>query len=99
MEFMTFLAAIGLVVSTFLFGLFIAGLHETAPESGQESASSVALTALMMLFMAVCSAFILIEPALISPLWLQYTLLAGIPLVIGYVLRRALAKNMSSTQQ
>lgn len=99
MEFMTFLAAIGIVVSTFLLGFFAAGLHETEPESDKESATSVALTALMMLFVAVCTAFILVEPALINPLWLQYTLMAGVPLVVGYVLRRALARSMDSTQQ
>ncbi|HAY43413.1 MAG TPA: hypothetical protein DCY59_07605 [Micrococcaceae bacterium] len=99
MEFMTFLAAIGIVVSTFLLGFFIAGLHETGPESDNESATSVALTALVMLFVAVCTAFILVEPALINPLWLQYTLMAGVPLVVGYILRRALAKSMDSTQQ
>ncbi|MFK0084756.1 hypothetical protein [Glutamicibacter sp. NPDC090743] len=99
MEFMTILAALGIVVSTFLFGFFIAGLHETGPESHKESATSVALTALMMLFIAVCTAFILVEPALINPLWLQYTLIAGVPLVVGYVLRRALARSMDSTQQ
>lgn len=99
MEFMTFLAAIGIVVSTFLLGFFIAGLHETGPESDNESATSVALTALVMLFVAVCTAFILVEPALINPLWLQYTLMAGVPLAVGYILRRALAKSMDSTQQ
>ncbi|MGP5690749.1 hypothetical protein, partial [Glutamicibacter ardleyensis] len=60
---------------------------------------SVALTALVMLFAAVCTAFILVEPALINPLWLQYTLMAGVPLVVGYILRRALANSMDSTQQ
>lgn len=98
MEFMTFLAAIGIVVSTFLLGLFIARLHETGPGSDKESATSVAVTALKMLFVAVCTAFILVEPALINPLW-QYTLMAGVPLVVGYVLRRALARSMDSTQQ
>lgn len=98
MEFMTFLAAIGIVVSTFLFGFFVAGLHETGPDSDNESAKSVALTALVMLFAAVCTAFILVNPALINPLWLQYTLMAGVPVVVGYVMRRALARSMESSQ-
>ncbi|GAA2955183.1 hypothetical protein [Glutamicibacter sp. BW77] len=59
----------------------------------------MALTALVMLFVAVCTAFILVEPALINPLWLQYTLMAGLPLLVGYVMRRALARSMNSTQQ
>lgn len=99
MEFMTFLVAIGIVVSTFLLGFFIAGLHETGSESDNASATSVALTALVMLFVAVCTPFILVEPALINPLWLQYTLMAGVSLVVGYVMRRALASSMDSTQQ
>lgn len=51
-----------------------------------------------MLFVAVCAAFILVEPALINPLWLQYTLMAGAPLVVGYATRRALARSMDRSQ-
>lgn len=96
---MTFLATMGIMVSTFLLGFFIAGLHETGPESDNKSAKSVTLTALVMLFVTVCTAFILVEPAQINPLWLQYTLLAGVPLVVGYVMRRALARSMDSAQE
>ncbi|WP_417366753.1 hypothetical protein [Glutamicibacter arilaitensis] len=97
---MSFLASIGLVASTFLLGLFFAGLHETRAESESTSTSttSVAFTALVMLFVAVCAAFILVEPALINPLWLQYTLMAGAPLVVGYAMRRALARSMDRSQ-
>lgn len=98
MEFMSFLAAIGLVGSTFLLGFFFAGLHETGAESESTSAASVAFTALVMFFVAVCTAFILVEPALIKPLWLQYMLMAGAPLVVGYAMRRALARSMDRSQ-
>lgn len=98
MLFMSFLASIGLVASTFLLGLFFAGLHETRAESESTSTTSVAFTALVMLFVAVCAAFILVEPALNNPLWLQYTLMAGAPLVVGYAMRRALARSMDRSQ-
>ena len=98
MEFMTFLAAIGIVMSTFLLGFIVAGLHETEAESGMKAVTSLGLMPGAMLFVAICTGFILVEPALINPLWLQYTLLAALPLVTGYILRRVLAKKLENVQ-
>lgn len=98
MEFMTFIAAIGVVLSTLIVGVITAGLHEVEEEDMEGSDSSQGLSLLSMTFIAVCTSLILVEPALIRPLWLQYVLLAGLPFVIGYVLRRVSARRSTGEE-
>jgi len=85
---MMFIAVPGLALSTFLIAFAIGGLWET-PHDGEKSRIGGPL--LLMCLVAVCTSLILIEPAAISPLWLQYLLLIGAPAVVGFVIRHVIA--------
>lgn len=95
MEFMAFLAVIGLVTSTALVSFVVGGFHETDGESGQKTETTNGPVTFALLFVAVCCSFILVEPAVIHPLWLEYGILAAVPAVAGYVTRRYLARRLS----
>ncbi|WP_315913802.1 hypothetical protein [Arthrobacter sp. lap29] len=97
MEFMTFLAVIGLVMSTALIGFAVGGFNETGRETGKKPETTNATVAFGLLIVAVCCSFILIEPAVIHPLWLEYVILAAVPAMAGYIARRYLAYRLSNS--
>lgn len=89
---MTFLAPPGLAVASFMFAFSFAGMWV----SGGPSWSAVLRgTMLKMLFLIVGLSLILIEPAAISPHWLQYTLLIGLPAGLGFLSCRLIVDRWS----
>ena len=92
-----FLAVIGLVASTALIGFAMGGFHETDRATGKKADSTPGAVAAKLLFVAACCAFILMEPSIMRPVWLQYVVLAAVPAVTGYAARRYLAFRLGST--
>lgn len=97
MQFMAFLAVIGLVMSTALIGFVVGGFHETDRASGKKPATTHATLTFGLLVVTVGCPFILVEPAIINPLWLQYVTLAAAPAIAGYAIRRYPAYLLSSS--
>ncbi|MHA7270129.1 hypothetical protein [Arthrobacter sp. HLT1-20] len=93
MGFMTFLAVIGLVMAAALIGFVLGGFHET--ETGKKPDTTEAGVTFTLLFDAVCCAFILVDPAIIGPLWLRCVSLAAVPVAARYGARRLLARKLS----
>lgn len=98
MGFMIFLAVFGLMASTALLGFTVGGFHEIDRETGKKSEGFSAAVTVALLFVAVCCSFIIVDPAVISPLWLQYVTFAAAPAVIGYSARLLLAQKLSNSQ-
>lgn len=80
-------AAPGLVVTAFVAGFVFGGIFET------HSVRGAGLYGLFFLVMAVACGFILVEHGPIRPLWLQYLLLGGVPLLLGLLARWALGRR------
>lgn len=98
MGFMTFLAAIGAGTSTALLGFILGGLHEVETGTQEKFSSSLGALPWGLVFVAICSSLILAEPTLITPWWLQYLLVLGLPLTGGYSLRRVVARSLDDTR-
>lgn len=99
MAFVTVLAVIGLVVSAFLVGFTVAGLHEQAIDddgSGADIGARMRGPLLRQGVVLVGTALILVDPVVIEPLWLQYLLLVAVPMALGYVARRVLANRLAA---
>jgi hypothetical protein len=90
--FMMFIAVPGLIVASFMATFILGGLWEAHDE---DTAPQFGMPLLAMLLVVVCTSLILIEPAAISPAWLQYTLLLGLPALGGFVVRRIVAARWS----
>ncbi|WP_156138640.1 hypothetical protein [Microbacterium mangrovi] len=96
MGFMTFLAVPGLVIASFILAFAIAAAWESHTPVWSGGVGRVALG---MLFLIICLSLILAAPPAISPIWLQYLLLIGVPLIAGFAARRAIALRWSKRSQ
>lgn len=78
-----------LIVCSFMFGFVAAGAFET------QTLRSSGIWGLMFLIFAVAAGMMLVGDGPIRPLWLQYLVLAFIPLIVGIVARWILGRTMS----
>ena len=78
---MMFLAVPGLALASFVFAFCLAGIWVSG---GPSWSASLGRTMLAMLVVIIGMSLVLIEPAAISPAWLQYTLLVGVPAAAGF---------------
>lgn len=108
-----FVAVPGLAIATFVLAFTVTGFRETAiaenvtgssdstgnaADASLETTPSATGTLIRMVFVIVATSVILIEPAFITPHWLQYSLLILVPGALGYVTRRVIASRMSQPQ-
>ena len=93
MGFMMFLAVPGLALASFVFAFCLAGIWVSG---GPSWSASLGRTMLAMLVVIIGMSLVLIEPAAISPAWLQYTLLVGVPAAAGFFSCRYIVARWSS---
>ncbi len=94
------LAAGALPIASLLLGAWLRGLRPPRQDDREARpgapAASRTWTLVRLLVVILGSSLILIEPALIEPLPVQYILLIAVPLVLGFAVRALLERRLSA---